>query len=400
MLSRLIHLSLKFRGVVIALALLLVGYGIHVASTAKLDVFPNFVPPQVGVQAEAPGLSPEQVESLVTRPIENAINGLGNLESLRSESIPGLSVITVVFKEGTDIFLSRQMLAEKLSGIARDLPTTVKPPTMSPLTSATMDLLKVGFVSDKLTPMELRTLVDWTIKPRMLSVPGVAHCNVFGGSVRQLQIQVLPDRLIAYGLSMADVVTAARGATGILGAGFFEDSNQRIVVETEGESQTVETLGNVVIINKDGGIIPLKEVAVVKEGPEPKFGDALIQGKAGVLLAATSQYGANTMDVTLAVEDALKEMQPLLDKEGVTLHGRLHRPATFIEVSLKNIKHSLFMGGLLVAVILFFFLGHFRTAFISLTAIPMSLLAAIIVMEKFGITLNTITLGGLAIAIG
>src|SRR5882757_6857778 len=212
MLNWIVHFSLKFRGVVVALACVLIGYGIYVAENAKLDVFPNFVPPQVVVQTEAPGLSPEQVEELVTRPVENTINGLGGLDSLRSESIPGLSVITVIFNQGSDIMVSRQMLAEKLTETAGQLPAGVKTPQMSALTSATMDLLKIGLVSDKLSPMELRTLADWTIKPRLLSVPGVARCIVFGGEVRQLQIQVQPDKLMAYGLAISDVLAAARVA--------------------------------------------------------------------------------------------------------------------------------------------------------------------------------------------
>jgi CzcA family heavy metal efflux pump len=400
MLNRIVHFSLRFRGVVVALACVTVGYGLYVAANAKLDVFPNFVPPQVVVETEAPGLSPEQVETLVTRPIEATINGLGNMESLRSESIPGLSVVTAVFKEGTDIFIARQMLAEKLRETSGELPTTVKTPFMSPLTSATMDLLKVGLVSDKLSPMELRTLADWTVKPRLLSVPGVARCIVFGGQVRQLQIQVRPDRLMAYGLSISDVLAAARASTAVMGAGFVENANQRILIQTEGQSLTPEVLGQVEVAHLNGQSVRLKDVAFVREGPEPKFGDALIQGRPGVLMAMSSQYGANTMEVTLAVETALDEMKSIFQKEGVTLFPRLHRPATFIEISLRNIKHSLYLGGILVAVVLFLFLGHFRTAFISITAIPLSLLTAIILLDKFGVTLNTITLGGLAIAIG
>jgi CzcA family heavy metal efflux pump len=400
MLNRIVRFSLRFRGVVVALACVVVGYGLYVASHAKLDVLPNFVPPQVVVQTEAPGLSPEQVEVLVTRPVENTINGLGNMASLRSESIPGLSVITAVFKEGTDIFVARQMLAEKLSETAGELPAGVKAPMMTPLTSATMDLLKIGLVSEKLSPMELRTLADWTVKPRLLSVPGVARCIVFGGEVRQLQIQIQPDRLMAFGLSIPDVVAAARVSTGVMGAGFVENANQRISIQTEGQALTSEVLGEVVVSHREGHSVRLKDVAQVLEGPEPKFGDALIQGQPGVLMATASQYGANTMEVTLAVEAALDEMKPMFEKEGVKLYPSLHRPATFIEASLKNIEHSLYLGAVLVAVVLFLFLGHFRTAFISLTAIPLSLLSAIILLEKFGVTLNTITLGGLAIAIG
>ncbi len=400
MLNRIVHFSLRFRGIVVILACLAIGYGLYVAANSKLDVFPNFVPPQVVVQTEAPGLSPEQVEVLVTRPVENTINGMGNLESLRSESIPGLSVITAVFKEGANIFIARQMLAEKLSETAGELPVGVKVPVMSPLTSATMDLLKVGLTSEKLTPMELRTLADWTIKPRLLSVPGVARCIVFGGEVRQLQIQVRPEALMAYGLSISDVLSAAKVSTGIMGAGFIENANQRIIIQTEGQLATPEVLGEVVIAHHGGVSVRLKDVANVKEGPEPKFGESLVQGTPGVLLSTASQYGANTMEVTLAVEAALEELKPIFERDGVKVYPRMHRPATFIELSLKNIRHSLYLGGVLVAVVLFLFLGHFRTAFISLTAIPLSLLTAIVLLDKLGVTLNTITLGGLAIAIG
>src|SRR6266704_2467061 len=181
MLKALVSFSLRFRGVVIVLACVLFGYGLYVARTAKLDVFPNFVQPQVVIQTECPGLAPEQVELLVTLPIESTVNGLGDMESLRSESIEGLSIITAVFKEGTDVFRARQTLAESLAETAGELPTTVKAPRMTPLTSSTMDLLKIGLISDKLSPMQLRTFADWTLKPRLLSVPGVAKCSSFGG---------------------------------------------------------------------------------------------------------------------------------------------------------------------------------------------------------------------------
>ncbi|MBI3882621.1 MAG: efflux RND transporter permease subunit [Verrucomicrobia bacterium] len=400
MLNRIVSFSLRHRGVVVALACVVFFYGLYIAKHSKLDVFPDFVPPQVTVQAEAPGMTPEQVEALVTRPIETAINGLGYLDSLRSESIQGLCVVTVVFKEGTDILPARQSLAERLGTLASQLPAGVTPPTMSPLVSATMDLLKVGLVSEKLSPMELRTFADWTLKPRLLSVPGVTRCITFGGEVRQLQIQVQPDRLVAHDLGMQDVLSAARLATGVRGAGFVENKNQRILIQTEGQSLTAEVLGEVVVAHKDGVPVRLKDVANVVEGAEPKFGDCLIQGKPGVLLVTASQYGANTLEATHAIEEALEEMEPVFKREGIEVHSRLHRPATFIEESLKSIKSSLLLGGVLVTVVLFLFLGHFRTALISVTAIPLSLLAAIIVLDKFGVTLNTITLGGLAIAIG
>lgn len=400
MLSSLVHFSLKFRAVVLVLACVLLGYGLHIANNAKLDVFPNFVQPQVVIQTECPGMAAEQVELLVTLPIETMVNGLGDMESLRSESIEGLSIITAVFKEGTDVFRSRQLLAEKLAETAGKLPAGAQTPRMTPLTSSTMDLLKIGLVTDKLTPMELRTFADWTLKPRLLSVPGVAKCSTFGGEVRQLQIQIKPDRLLAYNLSLSDVMAVARVSTGVTGAGFIETANQRITLQTEGQATTPDILGEVVVAHTNGFSIRLKDVARVVEGAEPKFGDCVIQGRWGVLMTMSSQYGANTMEVTRALETALGEMKPVFEKEGIKLYGRLHRPATFIETALANMKHSLMLGGILVAVVLFLMIGSVRTACVSLAAIPLSLLTAVIVLEKFGISINTITLGGLAIALG
>src|SRR5436190_3140313 len=303
MLQALVNFSLKFRGVVVVLACVVIGYGLYVGSQAKLDVFPNFVQPQVVVQTECPGLAPEQVELLVTKPIETTINGLGDMESLRSESIEGLSIITAVFREGTDVFRARQMLAEALAETAGTLPAGVKTPRMTPLTSSTMDLLKIGLVSDKLTPMELRTFADWTLKPRLLSVPGVAKCSTFGGEVRQLQIQVLPERLLAYDLAISDVLAAARVSTGVMGAGFVETENQRVLIQTEGQALTPEILANVVVTGgTNGPSVRLKDVAHVVEGPEAQFGGCIVQGHPGVLMTMNAQFGANTLDTTHALE--------------------------------------------------------------------------------------------------
>ncbi len=401
MLQAIVQFSLRFRGIVVALACLLLGYGIYVYSRAKLDVFPNFVPPEVVVQTECPGLTAEQVETLVTRPVESALNGLGHQESLRSDSIQGLSVITIVFKEGTDILQARQMLAEKLGETAGGLPAGVKDPKMESLTSATMDLLKIGIVSDKLTPMELRTFADWTLKPRLLAVSGVAQCSIFGGEIRQWQVQVHPDLLVAHNVALTDVLAAARLASGVRGAGFIDTPNQRMVIQTDGQTLTLEALGNIVLAT-GAGVVPvrLRDVATVEQGAEPKFGDTLIMGRSGVLLTMLSQYGSNTMDVTKGLEAALDDLKPVFAREGITLYPALHRPATFIESSLANIEHSLLVGAGLVAVVLVLFLGNFRTALISLTAIPLSLFTAITVLDRLGVTLNTITLGGLAIALG
>ncbi len=400
MLQHLVSFSIRSRSVVIALAAAVMAYGIYVADHAKLDVFPDFVQPQVVVQTEAPGLSPEQVEQLVTRPIEGVVSGVMGLESVRSQSIQGLSIITVVFHEGSNIFTARQMLSEQLSSVAGNLPDGVKQPRMTPLTSATMDLLKLGLVSDKMSLMELRTFADWTLRPRLLAVPGVASVGIMGGETRQIQIQIDPARLLAFGLGIEDVVAAARKATGARGAGFIETPNQRIIVQTEGQAILPESLGAAVVTHVNGAVVRLCDVADVVVGAEPKFGDASIQGRPGVLVKLLGQYGANTLDVTRLAEAALDELKPVFEAEGITVFPRLHRPATFVETAIHHVTVALLIGGVLVSAVLFLFLFNLRSAFISITAIPLSLLTAVIVLDRLGLTLNTITLGGLAIAIG
>jgi CzcA family heavy metal efflux pump len=400
MLRRLVEISLRKRGIVIALAIGLIVYGLIVAARAKLDVFPDFVQPQVSVQTESPGLSPEQVEALVTRPIENALNGTVDLESVRSESIQGLSVVTALFADGTDIFRARQMLAERLAQLTGALPVGVAAPKMEPLTSSTMDLLKFGLTSGKLSPMELRTFADWTVRPKLLSVSGVAAVKVFGGAVRELQIQFQPEKLQIFGLSVQDVAGAARAATGVRGAGYVETAAQRLPIQTEGQSLTAQQLGEVVVAQHDGRIVRLKDIATVIEGAQPKFGDALINGQPGVLMTVSSQYGATTIEVTRSVEAALDEFKPAFAAQGIEYARGLHRPATFIELAVRNMKISLVLGAVLVAVVLFLFLLDMRTALISFLSIPLSLLTAVIVLNHFGVTLNAMTLGGLAVAVG
>ena len=399
MLRFIIQLSLRHRGIVISLAIAVLVWGSYIAAQAPLDVFPEFVAPQATIQTEAPGLSSEQVEVLVTRPIENAVNGAADLESVRSESIQGLSVVTAVFKESASIHLARQALAEKLGTLARQLPDGVRAPTLSPLTSSTMDLLKIGLLSETMSGRDLRTFVDWTLKPRLLAVPGVAHANVFGGEVEQLQIQILPERLAAFDLSLTDVLEAARFATGVRGAGFIDTPGQRIVIQSQGQMFTPEELGEVAL-RKGAPVVRIKDVARVVLDAEPKFGETLIMGRPGVLITLTSQYGANTLAVTHALESALAELKPVFASRGIQLYPRLHRPATFIETALGHVQSSLLIGGGLVGLVLLLFLLDWRIALISFVSIPLSLLTAVLVLNGFGLSLNTMTLGGFAVAIG
>ncbi len=400
MLARLVEVSIRFRGVVMALACLVAAYGYYTIRNAKFDVYPEFSPPQVIVQTEAPGLSSLDVESLVTRPIEAALNGTPNLEALRSNSVQGLSVVVATFEDQIDVYRARQMVSERMTEAATRLPQGVRAPSLAPLVGATSLTLIVGLTSDVRSGMELRTFADWTMRPRLLGVKGVARVAIFGGEIRQLQIQMHPDRLAALGLSITEVVAAARNATAVRGAGFIETSAQRIVLQTEGQSVTPEQLGEVVLTARGGQSVRMKDVALVTEAGEPKIGDATIMGKQGVMIHISGQYGANTVEVTRAIEAALDELKPAIAEQKIQLDGDLFRPANFITEAVRNIGNSLLLGAVLVGVVLVVFLFNIRVAFISLTAIPLSLFIAVILLDHWGVSLNTLTLGGLAIAIG
>jgi CzcA family heavy metal efflux pump len=400
MLNAIVRFSLRFRGVVLALALAFLGYGIYSLTQARFSVFPEFAPPFITIQTESPGLSPEQVELLVTQPVENAVNGVTGIESLRSSSIQGLSVITAVFRNDSDIYRDRQLVTERLSTVAGQLPQGVHPPTMTPLQSTTGTVLVIGLTSDRQSLMEMRTVADWTLKPRLLAVHGVANVTVFGGEVKQLQVQFLPERLVQYNLSLDDVVAAAHKATAVMGAGFVEDGNQRLILRPEGQPVTAKQIAATVLVRQNGANVTLGQVADIREGAAPPFGAALVQGKTGVILNINAQYGSNIIEVTRQVEQALHELDPALQREGIAMQPDLFRPVNFINTAIHNIRNSLLLGAALVIIVLFLFLFDLRTAAISCTAIPLSLLAAITVMDKMGFALNTMTLGGLAIAIG
>ncbi|MBF6568799.1 MAG: efflux RND transporter permease subunit [Candidatus Binataceae bacterium] len=400
MLKAIVEFSLRFRGVVIALACLTVLYGLYVTAHASLGVFPEFAPPQVAIQTEAPGFSPDQVETLVTQRIENALVGTVGLQTIRSQSIQGLSVVTVVFQDGTDIYQARQMVGERLLEIMSQMPLGVAAPTMAPLTSATAVIMDIGLTSPMRTLMGLRTFADWTLQPRLLAVPGVAHIAIYGGGERELQVQVRPARLLAYHLGISDVLAAAQASTGVRGAGFVETANQRVVIHSEGQSLTPSQLGNTIIAQRAGESVRLNDVARVRWAPAPPIGAALVMGQPGVIVQVTIQYGANALEVTQGVDRALGDLAPVFKRGGIVVHPNLFRAASFVATTIHNVRTSLLLGGLLVAIVLTLFLYNLRTAFISLTAIPLSLLIAIIILQRMGVTLNTLTLGGLAIAIG
>jgi CzcA family heavy metal efflux pump len=407
MLAAVVRWSLRFPVVVCVLATMLALYGVLVLARAKYDVFPEFVPPQAVVQTEAPGLVAEQVELLVTLPIEQAISGASGVQAVRSETISGLSVVTVVFQDGLDPYRARQIVAEAIGEVGTRLPLGVKSPKLEPLTSSTMDLVKIGFLSPQLTPTQLRDLVQWTIRPRLLAVPGVARATLYGGDERQLQVQVEPHELNARDLAFSDVVAAVRAATGVRGGGFIETPNQRVLIESRGQTLDAAALAAAVVPAASPGAagsaatpLRLRDFASVSDGVAPKFGDALIMGRPGVLLNLSSQYGANTLIVTRAVEAALAELLPGLRARGVTTYAGLHRPANFIENALAGIRLDVLVGAVLITLVLFLFLRDLRSVAVAFVSIPLALLAAVIVVDALGWTINTMTLGGLAVALG
>ena len=400
MLRSIVRAAIRLRGVIVALACMLAGFGAYTLFKSTLDVFPEFAPALTVIQTEAPGLSAEQVEALVTQPIENAMSGTLGVETMRANSLQGMSMVTLTFSNGTDVYRARQLAAERLSTLGDVLPRGVKLPALLPLTSSTGVVMVIGLTSATRSLMELRTLADWTVKPQLLSVPGVADVIVFGGDIRQFQIQVDPEKLVRQGLSLDDVVGAARRATGVRGAGFIENGNQRIPLNTEGQALTPERLADVVLTYRNGVGVRLGDVSKVLVAPAPAVGAAAIDGNAGVMLVIDSQYGADTVTVTQAIERTLSALKPVLAKDQAVLHANIFRPANFIATAIGHLRTALLLGGVLIVVVLFLFLLNVRTAIISATAIPLSLLAAVIVLHYLGVSLNTMTLGGLAIALG
>ncbi|HKK15913.1 MAG TPA: efflux RND transporter permease subunit, partial [Gammaproteobacteria bacterium] len=400
MLAPLVRFAINYRGVVIAIATLLMFYSVYRLSRAGLDIFPEFSPNLIVVQTEAPGYSTEQVEILVTRSIEAALSGLIGIDHIRSESIQGLSVVNIYFKEDTDIYLNRQLVSERLSGLTNILPDGVGPAVPVPMASSSATILTMGVTSPSKNMMELRSVVDWNLVPTILSVPGVADVNVFGGEVRQLQIQIDKEKLQQYNLGVNEIAEAAKQAAGIFGVGFVENSNQRLTLTVTGMPRYRDELENVVVSYMDGATITLGDVANIDYGAEPSFSRAEIKGEEGVVLMVIGQYGANTLNVSNAVEQAIEGLDEIFAENDIKLHPTLFRPANYIERSVSSITGHLLVGGLFVVAVLVVFLFNFRTAFISVMAIPLSLLTAILILLENGVNLNIMVIGGLAIALG
>jgi CzcA family heavy metal efflux pump len=391
--------ALQNRMLTVALYVAVLVVGVLVLRTIHLDVFPEFAPPLVVIQTEAPGLAAEDVERLITFPMETAVNGTPAVESIRSKSSAGLSTLVIAFEWGTDIYRARQLVNERLQSIRANLPPGTHEPTMLPVTSAVSWLVKYALVSSRVSPLDLRTISDWDIGRRLLSVPGVASVVSIGGGAKQYQVLLSSDRLWQYGVSVKEVAEAVRKANVNVPGGFLVGAGQERAVTGVGRIGSLEDLRRTVVTERKGAPIVLGDVSEVRLGPEFPRGDATYMGKPAVIGTVSKLYGADTLTVTYQVEQVLREVKASLPP-GVELHMEVFRQATFIESAITNLRRALIEGGVIVAVIVVFFLFNVRASVITLVAMPISLVLGVLALKLYGVGINSMTLGGLAIAIG
>ena len=399
MFNWIIQSSLRNRLLVITAYVIVLLAGIFVVRRMTLDVLPEFAPPQVVIQTQSPGLSPEDVETLITFRIETAVNGTPGVDLVRSKSSAGLSTVIVVFGWGTDIFQARQLVNERLQEVKEQFPPGTESPMMLPITSAVSWLLKFSLQSDKVSLLDLRTLCDWDIRNRILSIPGIASVVCMGPGPKQYQVLLSSPKLLQYNISVKEVVAALKETNRNVPGGFNVVRGQEFVVTGVGRIASLEDLKKTVIAEKEGVPIPLEQVAQVKFGPEFPRGDSAFMGKPAIIGTVSKLFGADTLTVTYKVEEALQEIRKGLP-EGVQLSTEVFRQANFIESSVTNLRRALLEGAVVVTIVVIFFLFNFRASFITLTAMPLSLLMGILILKVFGVGINSMTLGGLAVAIG
>lgn len=400
MLNKIISFSLRNRLLVLAAAVLLVILGLRTAHNAEIDVFPDLNAPTVVVMTEAGGMAPEEVEQLVTFPIETAVNGATGVRRVRSSSTAGFSVVWVEFDWGTDIYLDRQIVSEKLATIGDALPAGVGQPTLGPQSSILGELLIVSLTADSTSMLDLRTIADWTIRPRLLSTGGVAQVSVIGGDLKEYQVLVDPGKMKHYGVSLEEVMTATRGMNRRTNGGVIYQYGNEYIVRGVGSPDAIARIAKSVVKSGADGIVTLGDIATVTVGAQsPKLGTAAEKGKPAVLLTVTKQPHTATIELTEKLEASLADLAKNLPPD-VNVSTDIFRQSDFIESSVNNVQQSLIEGAIFVVIILFLFLANVRTTVISLVTIPLSLLVSLIVLHLMGQSLNTMSLGGMAIAIG
>src|SRR5215213_8213006 len=397
MLNKIIQWALRNRLIVMIAAVALLIYGGVVTMRTPVDVFPDLTAPTVTILTESHGLAPEEVESLVTLPIESAMNGTAGVFRVRSNSAIGISIVFVEFSLDTDIYRARQLVNEKLQQVR--MPAGVSPPTLGPISSTMGEIMLISMTSRETSAMELRSIADWTVRPRLLGVTGVSQVMIIGGETKQFQVLVDPSKLADYRLTLEQVAEAVGAANANAAGGFLERRNEEYLNRGRARVYTPDDLANSVITTRDGTPILISNVATVQAGAALKRGDGSYNMQPAVIATIQKQPNANTLEVTEAIEKTLADLKATLPPD-VTIDTKAFQQADFINRAVGNVRASIVEGGIMVTIVLFLFLWNFRTTFISLTAIPLSLIAAILVMNYFGISINTMTLGGLAIAIG
>jgi CzcA family heavy metal efflux pump len=395
---RLIQWSVDHHWVVILMSVALLVAGIWTARDMPVDVFPDLTAPTVTILTEGHGMAPDEMESLVTFPIETSINGAAGVRRVRSATAVGIAVVWVEFDWGTDIYLARQLVAEKLSLVSGSLPPQVERPILAPISSIMGEILFFALSSDSQDPLALRTIADTVVRRRLLAVPGVSQVTPIGGNERQFQVIAHPQALRANGVSLTDLLDAVRGASGNASAGIYTEGPQEYVLQAIGRARSADEIGDSVIGLRGTRSVLVRDVADVREAAALKRGEGSRNGKPAVIVGVQKQPGANTIDVTARLDRELDALQQELG--GITIDRRIFRQSDFIEVAVANVIRALRDGGVLVIIVVLVFLANLRAAAITLTAIPLSLAAAILVLRGFGATINTMTLGGMAIAIG
>lgn len=399
MIDQVIRWSLANRLLVLAAGGLLLVWGTWRSLEAPVDVFPDLTAPSVTIVAEAHGMPPEDVEKLATFPIETAMNGAGGVRQVRSTTGIGISVVTVDFDWGTDIYRARQLVSERLQTARAELPADLPPPILAPVTSIMGEILFMALVSDDHDEMTLKTLADWNVRRRLLAVAGVAEVIPIGGETRQYQVVATPERLAAYGITLGELRDAVAAANRNASAGFVTENGQEFLIQGVGRARTVADIEEATIARREGVPVLVRDVATVRTGPAPRRGTGAYKGQSAVVLGVQKQPGVNTLALTERLDDVIDELRTTLP-EGVRVETDAFRQADFIRVSIDNLTSALRDGAILVVLIVFGFLFSVRATAIALVAIPLSLLVAVLTIRWLGGSLNTMTLGGMAIALG
>jgi HME family heavy-metal exporter len=400
MLNAIIKAALRYRLLTIALSLTLLFYGGYALYHLPIDVFPDLNRPRVTILTEAPGLAPEEVETQVTFPLEAVLNGASGVQAVRSTSGVGLSVVQIEFSWGADIYRARQIVTEKMGLVADHMPAGVRP-QLAPVSSIMGQIMMIGMHSEggQTSPMEVRTLADWVVRQRLLTIPGVAQVTTMGGGRKQYQVLVNPDELVKYDLTLDEVEQAVAKSNANATGGYLDEGGDELLVRSLGRVQSVEDLASVVVNADRERPIALNQVAQVVEAPQVKRGDAAVNGQPAVMLIVAKQPGADTRVLTEQVEAAIEDVRATLPPD-IRLDPGIYQQKAFIDLSIDNVLEALRDGGILVVIVLFLFLMNFRTTFITLTAIPLSIVVTGLIFKWFGMSINTMTLGGLAVAIG